>query len=155
MTSGEPTQRSLRQQVTYIRPSDKEQVALNVVGERLIRLADDSAISFVLDAINPPAPDSLHARATKADLRDAYDFAGHLIFATHDHLRTVLVVIKSGSLPSYALYTLLRPAAEAAVRAKHLLEPTISEKDRLARPKRTARQSLGAAQGRGGCHKDD
>jgi hypothetical protein len=117
----------------FTAPTDEEQAALNFVGEKLFRLADDPAIAFVLDSINPPVPDSRHARATKADLRDAYDYGGHLIFATHDHLRTILAVIKSGSLPSYALYTLVRPAAEAAVRARHLLVPTISENERLAR----------------------
>jgi hypothetical protein len=125
---------SLRtERVQYTPPNDEEQKALNVVGERLIRLAEDASISFVFDAINPPKSSSPHARATEADLRDAYDYGGHLIFATHDHLRTVLLIIKAGTLPSYAMYTLLRPAAEAAVRAKHLLIPTISETDRLAR----------------------
>jgi hypothetical protein len=122
-----------RKRVQFTTPTDEEHVALNVVVEKLIRLADDSTFDFVFDSIDPPAPDSRHARATKADLRDAYDYAGHLIFATHDHLWTILAIVKSGRLPSYALYTVVRPAAEAAVRAKHLLVPTISETERFAR----------------------
>jgi hypothetical protein len=102
------------------------------VTDKLVRVVDDT-IDFVFDSIDPPVPGSPHARATEADLRDAYDYAGHLIYATHDHLRTILAIIRLGSLPSYAMYTLLRPAAEAAVRAKHLLVPTISETERLAR----------------------
>lgn len=121
-----------RQRAVVEPPSPEEQAALNYVTERLIRIADDT-IDFVFDSIDPPKAGSSHARATEADLRDAYDYAGHLIYATHDHLWTILAIIRRGKLPSYAMYTLLRPAAEAAVRAKHLLEPTISETDRLGR----------------------
>jgi len=121
-----------RQRGALVAPTAQEQAALNAVTEKLIRISDET-IDFVLDSIDPPAPGSPFAVATKADLRDAYDYAGHLIYATHDHLRTILAIIKLGSLPSYAMYTLLRPAAEAAVRAKHLLVPTISETERLAR----------------------
>jgi len=121
-----------RQRAALVAPTAQEQAALNAVTEKLIRISDET-IDFVLDSIDPPAPGSPFAVATKADLRDAYDYAGHLIYATHDHLRTILAIIKLGSLPSYAMYTLLRPAAEAAVRAKHLLVPTISETERLAR----------------------
>ena len=121
-----------RQRAQLVPPTAQEQEALNILTEKLIRIADGT-IEFVLDSIDPPAPGSPFAVATKADVRDAYDYAGHLIYATHDHLRTILAIIRLGSLPSYAMYTLLRPAAEAAVRAKHLLVPTISETERLAR----------------------
>ena len=123
----------LRRQRAQLTPTTaEEQAALNVVTEKLIRISDET-MDFVFDAIDPPRVGSPFTRATEADLRDPYDYAGHLIYATHDHLRTILAIIKMGSLPSYAMYTLLRPAAEAAVRAKHLLVPTISEAERLAR----------------------
>lgn len=121
-----------RQRAHLAPPTAKEQAALNAVGETLIRIVDGT-IDFVFDSIDPPAPGSPLARATQVDLRDAYDYAGHLIYATHDHLQTILAIVRLGKLPSYAMYTLLRPAAEAAVRAKYLLVPTISETDRLAR----------------------
>ena len=112
--------------------SAEEQAALAFVTERLVRTADGS-MRFVFTSIKPPKPDSRIDRATRADLRDAYDYAGHLLYAAEDHLGAILTIIKSRRLPSYALYSLLRPAAEAEVRAKHLLDPGISETDRLAR----------------------
>jgi hypothetical protein len=110
----------------------EERAALAFVTERLVRVADGS-MRFVFTSIKPPKPDSRIDRATKADLRDAYDFAGHLIHAAEDHLGAILSIIKSRRLPSYALYSLLRPAAEAEVRAKHLLDPSMSESERLGR----------------------
>lgn len=55
------------------------------------------------------------------------------MFAAEDHLRTILLVLKTGPLPAYALYTLLRAAAEASLRCRHLLDPNITETQRLAR----------------------
>lgn len=114
------------------RPSQQEQTALNLVTERLIRISEGS-ISLLFDSIDPPVGGSAVGRATQADLRDAYDFAAHLLYAAEDHLRTILMIIRSGIIPSYAPYTLLRPAAEAEVRARHLLDLGISETDRLGR----------------------
>ncbi len=113
-------------------PSPQEQAALNLVTERLIRISEGS-MSLAFDSIDPPVGGSPIDVATKADLREAYDFAGHLLYAGEDHLRTILMIIRSGTIPSYAAYTLLRPAAEAEVRARHLLDLGISETERLGR----------------------
>ena len=90
-------------------------------------------MSLAFDSIDPPVGGSRLDQATNADLREAYDFAGHLLYAAEDHLRTILMIIRSGTIPSYAPSTLLRPAAEAEVRARHLLDLGISEADRLGR----------------------
>lgn len=117
---------------TLTQPSEQEQAALNLATERLIRISEGS-MSLVFSSIDPPVGRSRLDQATNADLREAYDFAGHLLYAAEDHLRTILMIIRSGTIPSYAPYTLLRPAAEAEVRARHLLDLGISETDRLGR----------------------
>jgi len=71
--------------------------------------------------------------ARNNDLRDAYEMAYLLIYATEDHLRATLVLIEPGPLPSFALYTLLRAAADSAVRCAHLLDTGVDETQRLAR----------------------
>lgn len=59
--------------------------------------------------------------------------ANLLLLSAEDHLRTMLLVRNVGPLPQFALYTVLRAAGEAAVRARHLLDPKITETQRLAR----------------------
>jgi hypothetical protein len=93
----------------------------------------EGSSTFVFHAAAPPVAGSPRDLADKADLADAYGLAGALLYASEDHLRTVLLVIEKGPLPSYALFTLLRTAAEAEVRCRHLLDPAISEQLRLAR----------------------
>jgi hypothetical protein len=110
----------------------QEQAALVSVGSRLEAIL--RAIENVLaDAVFSPLPASRIAFATKARLRDPFDLAGALLYATEDHLRTIRLVITTGPLPSFALYTVLRAAAEAAVRARHLLDPSIPDALRLGR----------------------
>jgi hypothetical protein len=109
----------------------EEHAALQRVVARHARVEGSS--KFLFNAVTPPVRDSPRDRADRADLADAYVLAGTLLFASEDHLRTVLLVMEKGPLPSYALFTLLRTAAEAEVRCKHLLDPSISEKLRLAR----------------------
>jgi hypothetical protein len=119
-------------QLAQIAVSPEEAAVLQQEATRLARLLTASE-KFTADAASPPVPGSRMAAAQVADLRDAYDVAGLLIYSCEDHLRTVLIVLKTGPLPSFGLYTLLRAAADAAVRAKHLLDPAISEQARLAR----------------------
>jgi hypothetical protein len=45
----------------------------------------------------------------------------------------VLTVVKSGYLPGFSLYSLLRVAGEAIVRCRHLVDPDLTETQRLAR----------------------
>jgi hypothetical protein len=78
-------------------------------------------------------PDSAISRAYEAQRRDAFDLAELLLFAAGDHLRTIVAIADTGNVPSFALFTLLRSAAEAAVRARHLLEPQLDDSARLAR----------------------
>jgi hypothetical protein len=73
------------------------------------------------------------ADARKSGVRDPYDLAYALIFSAEDHLRTMLIVIKHGPLPGFALFTLARAAADAAVRAAYLLDVSLTPTDRLGR----------------------
>jgi hypothetical protein len=108
-----------------------ERAALERVIARHARVEGSSR--FLFDVATPPVAGSPRDLADKAELTDPYVLAGVLLFASEDHLRTVLLVMGKGPLPSYALFTLLRTTAEAEVRCKHLLDPTISETLRLAR----------------------
>jgi hypothetical protein len=119
-------------QLAQIDMTPEETVVLEREATRLARLLSASE-KFTAEAANPPVPGSRMGHARTVDLRDAYDIAALLILACEDHLRTALLVLKTGPLPSFALYTLLRAAADAIVRAKHLLDPAISEQTRLAR----------------------
>lgn len=119
-------------QLAQIDMTPEETAVLEREATRLARLLSASE-KFTAEAANPPVPGSRMGHAHTADLRDAYGIAQLLILACEDHLRTALLVLKTGPLPSFALYTLVRAAADAAVRAKHLLDPAISEQTRLAR----------------------
>ncbi len=119
-------------QLAQIDMTPEETAVLEREATRLARLLSASE-KFTAEAANPPVPGSRMGHARTVDLRDAYDIAGLLILACEDHLRTTLLVLKTGPLPSFALYPLLRAAADAIVRAKHLLDPAISEQTRLAR----------------------
>ena len=109
-----------------------EAAALQRTASRLERLLDASD-KFVGPSTEPPVPGSPMDRARQADLGEPYDFGYFLLFAAEDHLRTVLTVIKSGSLPGFSLYSLLRVAGEAIVRCRHLVDPDLTEVQRLAR----------------------
>jgi hypothetical protein len=122
----------MNQQLAEIQMTKEEAVALQREGDRLDRLlkaSDKSVRSFV----EPPVPYSPMDQANKADLREAYDTAYLLMFSAEDHLRTVLLVAKTGPLPAFALFTLVRVAADAVVRCRHLMDPAITETERLAR----------------------
>jgi hypothetical protein len=97
---------------------------------RRIVNAHDTFVRYVAE---PPKADSAIARAYETHRRDAFDLAELLLFAAGDHLRTVVAVADTGTVPSFALFTLLRSAAEAAVRVRHLLEPQVDDPARLAR----------------------
>jgi hypothetical protein len=119
-------------QLAMIDMTPEETAVLQQEATRLARLLSASE-KFTAEAANPPVPGSRMGHAHTADLRDAYGIAQLLILACKDHLRTALLVFITGPLPSFALYTLLRAAGDAVVRAKHLLDPAISEQTRLAR----------------------
>jgi hypothetical protein len=108
-----------------------EHAALQGVIARHARVEGSSR--FLFNAVTPPVAGSSRDLADKAELTDPYVLAGVLLYASEDHLRTALLVMEKGPLPSYSLFTLFRTAAEAEVRYKHLLDPAISEKVRLAR----------------------
>lgn len=87
----------------------------------------------VADAINRPVPDSAIDRARRGKRWDAYEQVNPLMYSAEDHLRTILSVFRSGTLPTYALYTLLRAAAIAVVRCAYLLDLELDERARMAR----------------------
>jgi hypothetical protein len=108
--------------------------ALQSAGDRLngLLMASDK---FVGETVKPPVLGSPIDMAYKADLRDAYDNAHQLMFSAESHLHGLLSIITNTGrpIPNFAPFTLLRAAADADVRARHLLAPGISETDRLAR----------------------
>ena len=110
----------------------EEAEALQREASRLERILEASNM-FVRPSVEPPVPNSPMELANKADLREAYDMAYLLLFSGEDHLRTILAILKTGPLPCFALLTLIRAAAEADVRCRYLLEPSITETQRLAR----------------------
>lgn len=82
--------------------------------------------------IDPVEGSPIHD-AYAADLHEPYHIAYALVVAAEDHLRAILQIVKTGPLPMYALYTLLRAAAEADVRARHLLDLRATPQERLGR----------------------
>lgn len=111
----------------------EEQEHLASATARLQRLLD-AADKFVADVIETPVPGSPIAKAYEVDRRDAFDIANHLLFATQDHLRAILCLVqKSDMLPAFSLFTLLRDAADALVRTRHLLDLRLSPAQRLGR----------------------
>jgi len=91
--------------------------------------ASDTIVGY---ALSPARPGSPIARAG-TDCRDAYDQARLLFMSAEDHFTTVLLLLQGNALPMFALYSLVRPAAEAAVRSAYLLDPALDETQRLAR----------------------
>src|SRR5438132_13983980 len=96
-------------QLSEITMTPEEAELLGRVAWRLERLLDASN-KFVAPSVESPLPESPIHAAYKADLRDPYQEAFLLLFATEDHLRTILLVLKKGPLPGFALYTVLRAA---------------------------------------------
>jgi hypothetical protein len=96
---------------------------------RLIECTDD----VVLGAVDDPVPASPKSQAALSDLDDAYGYIRMVMASAEDPLRTIRMIAKTGPLPMYALYTLLRAAAEALVRVRHLVDSNITEVQRLAR----------------------
>jgi len=121
-----------KSQVGEVEMSQEEMRALQRVGTRLHRLLAVSG-RFIADSLNRPVESSWLAQAREANLSDAYDLVRACIASAEDHLRTILSIVQVGPLPSNSLYTLLRTACGADVRARYLLDPGISEQERLAR----------------------
>jgi hypothetical protein len=101
--------------------SAEEVAALGEVVERLHRQLQASE-GFIDQVTDPPAAGSAIDLAYAEKSRIEYDLAYLAIKAAEDHLRTVLWVAEGRRLPSFALYTLTRAAAEALARAWYLLD---------------------------------
>jgi hypothetical protein len=89
--------------------------------------------NLLADAIDPAAPGSPNNKARTNQVWDAYEQVGALLYSAEDHLRTMFMIFEGTQLPTYSLYTLLRAAAEAIVRCAYLLDPGLTEPQRLAR----------------------
>jgi len=100
-----------------------------------VRLASilHASETVLADALDKTVPGSPNDRARREKRWDAYEQINPLIFSAEDHVRTILTVFRSGTLPTYALYTLLRGAAIAIVRCAYLLDPVLDERMRMAR----------------------
>ncbi|MDE3194052.1 MAG: hypothetical protein KGN00_10220 [Chloroflexota bacterium] len=92
--------------------------------------ASESVLAGALDDV--PA-NSAVGKANGKNVRDPYEQARLLFLAIDDHLRSILFFFEHGPLPMFALYSLLRPAAEAVVRCAYLLDDSTDETGRLAR----------------------
>jgi hypothetical protein len=112
--------------------TSEELTLLSEVAARLDRLLDASH-KFVASSVDTPLANSPMALAYQADLRDPYQEAFLLLFAAEDHLRTILMALRTGPVPGFSLYTLLRAAGEADVRCRHLLDRNLTETERLGR----------------------
>jgi hypothetical protein len=113
----------------------RENALFQPLARRLFELV--VATDQVLDLLTRPLAGSPQALSQRAFRNDRYDDAylriHALAFSALDGLRTIGMIIRGGSLPSFSLYTVLRGTAEATLRCHHLVDPTISESSRLAR----------------------
>ena len=119
-------------ELAVIEMTAEEKSRLLAVAERLERLLEASR-KFVGPSADSPLANSPMNDAYEAGLHEPYHQAFLLIFSVEDHLRSILALLKNGPIPGFSLYTLLRAAGEAAVRARYLLDPTANEPTRLAR----------------------
>jgi hypothetical protein len=84
---------------------------------------------FLDDVADPPVVGSAMHAAFAEDSRDEYDHARLAMRAAEDHLHTIVWIVEARKLPAFALYTLLRGAAETLARACHLMNgPTVTER---------------------------
>jgi hypothetical protein len=118
-------------QLGTIAMTSEEQEILQKQASRLTRLLEASN-KFVGPSADP-TPGSPMDRAKRAKLWDPYGSAYLLLFSAEDHLRAIMIILKAGPLPTFAFFSLLRAAADAVVRCKHLLDPTVTATERLAR----------------------
>jgi hypothetical protein len=65
--------------------------------------------------------------------RWAFDFARFHLLGAEDHLMTVAAILRSGWLPTYSWYTLVRSCLEASARACWLLDPHLTPRVRQQR----------------------
>jgi len=112
--------------------SDQEAQLFKIVFVRLAAALHASQ-TVVARFLEPAAPGSPSARARSGQTWDAYELVGLFQYSGEDHLRAMLILFEGRLLPTYALFTLLRAAAEAIVRCAYLLDPGITESQRLAR----------------------
>jgi len=113
--------------------TEAEQRALSGIITDLDRVLDVSN-RFIEEVVTPAArAGSPIEQAFAVNEREAYDIARVLLLSAQDHLAAISIIAKAGRLPMFALYTLLRGAAEPIVRARHLLDTTISHAERMGR----------------------
>lgn len=110
----------------------EENAAFKAAFVRLASIVHASE-TVLAEALDKTVPDSVNARARRDKRWDGYEQVNPLLYSAEDHLRTILTVLRSGTLPTYGLYTLLRAAAIAIVRCAYLLDPAIDERMRMAR----------------------
>lgn len=111
-------------------PLSKEE--LSALTEVMGRLAGQlQGSEAVLDqVVDPPVIGSPIATAYSDGNRVEFDLAYLFVTAGEDHLRTMLWIAEGGRLPSFALYTVMRGAAEALARAWYLLAGTTADERR-------------------------
>lgn len=112
--------------------TDAETRALQRVVTRLERLLDAST-KFVRSSVEPPVSGSPMAVALAQKLSEPYHMSELLIASAEDALGAIFQIIKTGSLPPFSLYTLLRAAGEATVRCRYLIDRSLTPRERLAR----------------------
>jgi hypothetical protein len=98
-----------------------------------IAAALQASQNVLADAMDRTVPSSPNHRARTNQVWDAYEQVGLLLYSAEDHLRAMLMLLEGPQVPTYALYTLLRAAAEAILRCAYLLDPSLTEQQRMAR----------------------
>jgi len=123
----------MSQQLSTITMTLQEQALLQEQAVRLaaqLQASDRSVRRFT----EPPVPGKRMETAKKANLYDAYEQGYRLMFSAEDHLRALLGTLTGNApVPIFAPFTLVRAAADPLVRCRHLVDPRISESNRLAR----------------------
>jgi hypothetical protein len=113
----------------FVPLSNAEMSALSAVTQRLGRQLHASEM-FLDQVVNPPVPGSAIDHAYAGKSRVEFDLAFLFVKAGEDHLRTILWITEARRLPSFAMYTVMRGAAEALARAWYLLGAATVEERR-------------------------
>jgi hypothetical protein len=117
----------------FVAVTPAELVALRGIIADLDLILDASAQFVPVIQPRPGSPLAVAYSSGNPDERIGFDTGGLLLYAAKDHLAAISMITRAGVLPSFALYTLLRGAAEPVVRARHLLDPQISAVERHTR----------------------
>lgn len=99
----------------------------------LARFVDASNRTWASQTEQPLAGSPYEAAVRLTGGRWAFDFARFHLLGAEDHLQTVAVILRSGWLPTYSWYSLVRSCLEASARACWLVDPHLTPRQRQDR----------------------